>query len=650
MYFRIFLTVIVLSLSRSATALAEADGNRYATVLAFADEAGAVRNDDETDALIRALERTGYQPAPERDGAKPWCRDIASPGCLRYVVNSLGDNRNSRLLVYLAGHASLRGETIQLTRTSNEPVENEPVELSPLFAQLKREKPDNGLSVVIVLDLCSAVNGPALTEAVHTMIKAYHIPVGVVIGRRGPGAPETPPPLAGLLSAALTYDRISDSDGNGRISLTEFANYASRKLGGRAKLDVVGSPGGESLEFADVRETTLDHIILDLASEVSDLAQREQYTLVAIPDLAGHRGKASQDVSVGDLGTLPRYLSAQLQAQLQLRLGAERIVPWEDLMDALNRCQIKQDTQDEGLDVLKTSLQVKGRLAVLRGSMTIDVQGERVTLTVAARLVNLSPDRKIEATALQARSASLVREETAMAGGVSMGAGTYDGQADSAAKIDELGAEVRFPPHPMSDPNFPVRVRLKVNGHLEKPQESGDKQRLYVRVKAGDKYVIVIENNSGAGLFLRLLVDGRNTLPDREGRGATELKPAQYVSLTRARCWYCEPGKIYEIAGFYTAIDDANRAGRAPAELRTFQVRDARLDVAGGDYPEQLGIITAAFYDAVPKGSSRMASEVPQYATELGEARAETVQIYAGKHGPGGLFLDTPPINIRYGF
>ena len=146
---------------------------------------------------------------------------------------------------------------------------------------------------------------------------------------------------------------------------------------------------------------------------------------------------------------------------------------------------------------------------------------------------------------------------------------------------------------------------------------------------------------------LRLLVDGRNTLPDCADDEEV-YEPAQYVSLTRARCWFCEAGETYRIAGFYTQIDEEVSATDTTGRWQAFRVTDVGNVLPEENYWGQLGIITAAFYEAVAKANSSMAFQ-PRFATCPGSAGSGTLNVYGGELGPGAL-IGEAPINIRYGF
>jgi hypothetical protein len=132
-------------------------------------------------------------------------------------------------------------------------------------------------------------------------------------------------------------------------------------------------------------------------------------------------------------------------------------------------------------------------------------------------------------------------------------------------------------------------------------------------------YWIHFENRSPHVVLLRLLVDGRNTLPEevqaKEVRvEAVERKRRlaadQTVSLAEARHWHIEPGKgdgepgrLYAIQGFYSEVGEAGT-------YREFTVASAPESLTERErFGDQLGLITAAFY--APKGGARGLMTVP---------------------------------------
>jgi hypothetical protein len=178
--------------------------------------------------------------------------------------------------------------------------------------------------------------------------------------------------------------------------------------------------------------------------------------------------------------------------------------------------------------------------------------------------------------------------------------------AQTGAVIPRLDQRAARERHPLSDPQFPYRVRIMVNGRERRGTAVGNDW--YVSLSKGEVYQIRVENRDQDRVFLRLLVDGLNTLPDKpaakdiavEPAGAKPTRlPAQRVNLDEAFPWLLEPSgqgqtaRPYAIKGFYSKTGE-------PAEWNEFEVVDAAMSVAAHrQFTDQIGLITAAFYSFV---------------------------------------------------
>lgn len=229
----------------------------------------------------------------------------------------------------------------------------------------------------------------------------------------------------------------------------------------------------------------------------------------------------------------------------------------------------------------------------------------------------------------------------------------------------ELEQSSRVETHPLVDPEFPYRVQLYVNGKPAPARFSADKKRQYVSVEKGQAYTIRVQNRSQNPVFLRLLVDGLNSLPDRpltyeqkDGNSLLEvaakdeqstLVAAPYALLHNARCWYCEKGE-YEVRGFFTEIG-APSAQSVSTLVRgkraEFVVTDASLSEASlRGHTKDVGIITAAVFSAVDDPLLRK-SIGPRFGTRLGNVAAENVELYTQNLVPGELLA---VIHLHYGY
>jgi hypothetical protein len=148
--------------------------------------------------------------------------------------------------------------------------------------------------------------------------------------------------------------------------------------------------------------------------------------------------------------------------------------------------------------------------------------------------------------------------------------------------------------HPLADDKFPFRVSVYVGGKEQKGAFKGNE--LFVPVRAGQKFEIWVENKSKKRYLMRLLVDGLNTLPEPDtGKGVQTFITAKPQKLDEARAWILDPavGDLFRIPGF------AAKTG-TDGEFRHFEVVDASQSRAAQlGFTEQIGVITAAFYEPV---------------------------------------------------
>jgi len=196
--------------------------------------------------------------------------------------------------------------------------------------------------------------------------------------------------------------------------------------------------------------------------------------------------------------------------------------------------------------------------------------------------------------------------------------------------------------HPMLDPNFPFPVSIVVRGQPRKGVFRGDD--LFVPLRQGETYEIWVENRSGKPVMMRLLVDGLNTLPEPVTPKAVSVEPklqylpAQRVSLDEARAWELDPAraKVFAVRGFWT------QTGPPKGVYREFRVVDAHSSVAAQQhFTEQVGLITAAFYEAVT--TPREARTRGVVGTAYGKEREEILE--PAKFWPGRLLA---VVHIRY--
>jgi hypothetical protein len=209
-------------------------------------------------------------------------------------------------------------------------------------------------------------------------------------------------------------------------------------------------------------------------------------------------------------------------------------------------------------------------------------------------------------------------------------------QNQVVAKLDERSEGA----HPLLDPKFPYRVKFMVGGKERKGAFRGND--LFIPVRKGEVYEIWVENHSGQKVFMRLLVDGLNTLPEPAGtKGVVTYEIAQRVNLDSARAWLLNPAdqavKIQGIPTWAVRGFVSSTGTQGQGKLREFLVVDAEKSLAARrKFTDQIGLVTAAFY--APAGSSR------RVGTGLGNERVE--EIREVKDGQPGNLLAV--VHVRY--
>jgi hypothetical protein len=238
--------------------------------------------------------------------------------------------------------------------------------------------------------------------------------------------------------------------------------------------------------------------------------------------------------------------------------------------------------------------------------------------------------------------------------------------------------------HPMSDPNFPYRVYVLVQGQRRPGKFVGN--QLYVPLAPGEVYCLelevldsvkraLIESGSiqiSRGLegfwepilLVRVLVDGLSTLPEpprvlREPPLAKaimpaakdrRLLPAQPTPIDEASPWVFPikgatrriiPGFLCEIKTEEQQSGHKVKISYTFNEFRVVKAED--LPQERWNYAEQLGIITVAFYTATPCESPTRSVEA-DIGTIPGEERKASGEAHT-RVRPGELLAQ---IKLRY--
>lgn len=218
-------------------------------------------------------------------------------------------------------------------------------------------------------------------------------------------------------------------------------------------------------------------------------------------------------------------------------------------------------------------------------------------------------------------------------------------------------------PHPMSNTSLPFKVWFEVRKANERNAQYKERRVIfdsnngkigsncYLPLDKGEVYRIMIQNNDEKEVFARVLVDGLNTLSQRQpyqAKGAWIEKVesetgAPYVlaprtNLDDARAWVMVPKRTpYAIEGFY----DANFKNDT---LHRFIIVDADQSAINREnYTDQIGYITLGFFKAIDKPSP--GTRAGGLITDPGAAEPQKLNAYQGGKMAGEMIA---VYNIRY--
>ena len=404
----------------------------------------------------------------------------------------------------------------------------------------------------------------------------------------------------------------ADQDTDGAVDIDELYRYLHRTVSDTAKNHLgreqtpvrivrTGTRGVPAIVY--LKPTTLRQALYDMATEISWALEEQKADKLAVLEFAGD--SAVGELFGADFGVLGRYCASQIEEHL-LRLAA-------DSYSVVDRRQVQRLLADNGISIddlgsadtlQRLSEQAGGLQALLSGTLQsragrvvhmkcqLNRVGDQSLMAVAGGVAHLNESewamlgRSVDTTMIswrQEKSAPILSEE-------------------EANEIDRRSEG----PHPLSDPRFPYRVSVRVDGR-DRPATFRE-NRMHVRLSNGEVYEIWVENRTPRPVIMRLLVDGLNTLPQEiPVKGVRTMEVAPRVNLDEARFWILDPSaaRRWAVRGFVTKTGSEGR-------LLEFKVVDAAQSLAARkQFTEQIGLITAAFYDAHEKKTSENSVGAP---------------------------------------
>jgi len=441
----------------------------------------------------------------------------------------------------------------------------------------------------------------------------------------------------------------ADQNGNGQVSIDELYEYVFRNVTdiaerhfGRKQTPVrvvrSGTPGVPVV--VSLNPHTLKGMLDDMAEQLATAMQIRGLSKVGIPEFSVDAG--TREVLGGKFGTLGRYCAAELEGSLTKKSG--------DKFNVVQHDALQEVLQTKGLGVkdLHTSavrdLSVRKQKVPVLAIGTLRSRNGRV-ITAQCKLLELEGQ---ETLGTAGGSANLNESEWGMMGSSAKASLPSPPTIDRPAALDPIDAldHEAEGANPQLSPDFPYRVQIMVGKEERKGVFRGND--MFVPLRKGEVYWVRIENREPAITLLRLLVDGRNTLPEKvrtkgvnvelieEPKDEREVElPAQRVNLAEARYWRLDPSDVFGIRGFFSKLGEGGT-------YNEFKITDASSSLSEREtFSDQLGIITAAFY--APKGEEPR-SRARGLMTEPGKEQKQNLRMY--KDVDVGTLLAV--INVHY--
>ncbi len=420
----------------------------------------------------------------------------------------------------------------------------------------------------------------------------------------------------------------------GQVSRTAQARFRRKQQPVRiVRSGTLGDPAINRL-----RPQTLKRVLADTAEQIAWALEFDELDSVGVLEFSGRSNNT--ELLGGDFGLLGSYCAEEVNRQLlTLGVGQFKVVDRRRLHEALSqqRFRLADLASTKSLESLADS--VGNMPALVRGSF-LNRTGE--VINIQTEVVQTGG---ISQSAMAGGVAALNESEWAMIGKSAVvtdrrpQTDEQTGQflTTSATVVRNMEENSRQA-NPALSEDFPFRVRVMVNNVERKPQSKGND--LIVPLAEGEVYSVWIDYrdlgpNADKPVFMRLLVDGLNTMPEKlSTKGVKTLAWGQRVNLSEARHWVLDPSKrrTWAIKGFYTGVGTGNDT------YREFTVVDAQQSLAARQhFSENIGLITAAFYER--EGGQRAVG------TGAGVEREEQVGLYR-KGGSVGNLLGV--VHIRY--
>ena len=468
----------------------------------------------------------------------------------------------------------------------------------------------------------------------------------------------------------------ADSDGDRIVTSDELATYLQENVSWAAKVAlekeqnpvVMNESAGANFKLP-LRAVALSRLIDDVAEQIDLQMRMEKFSRIGIPEFTTGQDRTFDP----KYGALPRSIADSLRNALATKARKNR-----SGYTVLSDNSLRESLQSKGITPSDLGTEKTKDMRIGGEDIPLLVDGQLTMfgtggLSLRANLL----DTKGKSEVAQAGGTALLNaNELAMSGisakfAISSNSSTPPPPSSSSlqqtpgvglASASQLTEAQRMQdaavlPNPLQSPTssgetFDVWIETRPvgRGAYTKRPFTFKGNDCYLPLSKGEEYQIRYKVVASEDVFVRILVDGLNTLSQRQttvSKGAyIEAAPpdsdgeyvlAPRVPLEEARSWVATKGSnaVHTVAGFV----DANGKNDT---MRRFQIVDADESAAARkNYTEQIGLITVAFYKAVsPSQASR-----GRIGTGMGNVERVRVEYYTDNKVPGDLIA---VYNIRY--
>jgi uncharacterized caspase-like protein len=406
----------------------------------------------------------------------------------------------------------------------------------------------------------------------------------------------------------------ADRDRNGSVDIEELYNFVfsnvKRTAGLRfprpqSPVRIVRSGVEGTPTVVALMPQPLSVVLADIAEQLASAIEERKLGRVGVLTFHDHTPGGEEAIGA-NFGNIGKYCSEELHRQLQdAGAGKFSVIDRRRLNEAIAKNDFRIASLGSTRSLVNLSKDVDGMPVLVVGSL-LSRKGRVIHLECKLQQTDSDTDPGV----VVGGSAALNESQWAMLG-ISSVVRPEDRrpeyredsviqdsvEAQVIERIDNRAQGQRS--HPFLDPTFEFNVEMIIDGNVRKGEFRGNDY--FVPVKKGEIYKIRVTSRTSQPMMMRLLVDGLNTLPEKEkSKGVVTEEWGAHVDLSEARAWVLDPKgpelkgglPVWNIPGFATTTGTNGR-------IREFLISDAENSLAARQkYTDEIGLITAAFYFA----------------------------------------------------